>query len=74
MPLPDSGPRQGAIEEAVGELGHRRALLGGAALDAVGRPQRVGRELSGKVGSVGGSAALGLAGVDLDQLAPVEDA
>ena len=45
--LPDSGPGQGAIEEAVGELAHRGALLGGAALDAVGRPQGVGAQLGG---------------------------
>ena len=72
--LPDSGPGQGAVEEAVGELGHRGALIGGAELDAVGRPQRVSAQFSGVVGSVGGAAAPGLAGVDLDQLALVEDA
>ena len=71
--LPDSGPGQGPVKEAFGELAHRGALLGGAALDAVGRPQRVGAQLGGIVSGVSGAAALGLAGVDLDQLAPVVD-
>ena len=36
--LPDASPGQGAVEEALGEFGHRGALFGGAALDAIRRP------------------------------------
>ena len=60
--LPDSGPGQGAVEEAGGELAHRGALLGGLGLDAVGSPQGVGRELSGIVGIVSGATACPEAG------------
>ena len=73
VPLPDSRPRQGPVEEAVSEFGHRRTLLSGAALDTVGSPQGVGAQLGRIVGSVGGAAAARLAGMDLDQLAPVVD-
>ena len=72
--LPDSRPGSGTVEEALGELGHRRSQLGSLALDGVGAPQRVGAEFGGVVGGVGGAAAPGLARMDLDQLAPVEDA
>ena len=72
--LPDSGPGQVTVKEAFGELGHRWAQLGGATPDAVGRPEAVGTQLGGVVGGVGGAAAFGLAVVDLDQLALVEDA
>ena len=40
--LPDPRPGQGAVEESLSEFAHRGALLSGAALDAVGCPQRVG--------------------------------
>ena len=52
--LPDSRPRQGPAQEAVSEFGHRRTLIGGAALDTVGSPQGVGAQLGRIVGSVGG--------------------
>ena len=71
--LPDSRPGQGTVEEPLGEFGHRGTLLGSAALDAVGSPEGVGAQLGGVVGRVGGSAAPGLAGVDLKELAPVVD-
>ena len=72
--LPHLGPRERPVEQALSEFGHRRTLLGGAALDAVGSPEGVGAQLGGVVGSVGGAAAPRLAGVDLDQLASVVDA
>ena len=37
--LPDLGPGQGPVEEALGEFGHCGSLLRRAAFDAVGRPQ-----------------------------------
>ena len=60
--LSDSRPEQRAAEEAVGELGYCGALFGGAALDAVGRPQGVGAQLGGVVGGVGGAAPRGWRG------------
>ena len=42
VPLPDHGPGQRAVKEAVSEFSHCRTLLGRAALDAVGRPEGVG--------------------------------
>ena len=67
-------PGQWAVKQTVGELSHRRALPGSAALDAVGSPEGVGTQFGGVVLWIGGAAAPGLAGMDLDQLAPVEDA
>ena len=72
--LPHLGPGQGSVEEALGEFGHRGSLFGGAAFDAIRRPEGVGAELGGVVLGVGGAATPGLAGVDLDQAAPVVDA
>ena len=43
------------------------------ALDAVGRPGGVGGKLGGVILGISGAAALGLADVGLDQLAPVVD-
>ena len=73
MALPDLGPGQGAVEEALGVLGHCGSQLDRAALDAVRRPGGVGRQLGGIVINVGGPAAFGLADVGLDQLAPMVD-
>ena len=74
MALANLGPGQGTVEEAVGELGHRRSLLGGAAFDPLRGSHGVGAQLLRVVGDVRGAASPGLAGMDLDQLAPVEDA
>ena len=74
VPLPDLGPRQRAVEEALSEFAHRRPQLGSLVLDVVRRPGGVGRELGGIVVGIGGAAAPGLAEVGLDQLAPVIDA
>ena len=64
----------GAVEKPLGEFGHRGSLFGGAAFDAIRRPEGVGAQLGGVVLGVGGAATPGLAGVDLDQAAPVVDA
>ena len=60
--------------EALSKCGHCGTLLGGTALDAVGRPEGVGAQLGGIVGGIGGAATPGLARVDLDQPSPVVDA
>jgi len=67
-------PRPGAVEETLGEDGHCGTVLCCAALDAIRRPQRVGGQLSGVIGGVGGTAAARLPWMDLDQPAPVIDA
>ena len=72
--LPDPGPGQGPVEEALSEFGHRRSLLRRAAFDAVGSPEGVGAQLGRIVLGISGAAAARLARVDLDQAAPVVDA
>ena len=72
--LPDLGPGQGSVEEALDEFGHCGSLLRGAALDAVGSPEGVGTQLGRVVLGVGGATPARLAGVDLDQGSPVVDA
>ena len=57
MSLPDLGPWKGTVKEAVGEFGHRRSLLGRAALDALEGSQGVGGQLGWVVGGIGGAAA-----------------
>ena len=71
--LPDLGPWQGTVEEPLGEVGHRRSLLGRAALDALGGPQGVGGQLRRIVGAIGGAAAARLPGLELEQPSPVVD-
>ena len=72
--LPYFGPRQRTVKEALGEFGHRRTLLGGAALDAVGGPEGVSAQLGRVVLGVGGPPASRLAGVNFNQATPVVDA
>ena len=72
--LSDPGPGQGSVEEAVGELGHRRPLLGSTALDALRGPEGVGGQLLRVVGGIGGTAAPWLARMELEKPAAVEDA
>ena len=72
--LPDLGPWKGTVKEPVGEFGHRRSLLGRAALDALGGSQGVGGQLGWIVGGIGGAAAARLAGMELEQPSPVVDA
>ena len=71
--LPDLGPWKATVKETVGEVGHRRSLLGRAALDALGGSQGVGGQLGRIVGSIGGAAAARLAGMELEQPSPVVD-
>ena len=72
--LSDPGPGQRSVEEAVGELAHRRPLLGGTALDARRRPEGVGGQFLRVVVGIGGTAAPRLAWMDLQKPATVEDA
>lgn len=73
MALADLGSGQGAVEEAVSELCHRRPLLGGAAFDPLRGPECVGGKLLRVVGDISRTASPWLAGMELDQLSPVED-
>ena len=72
--LSDPGPGQRSVEEAVGELAHRRPLLGGTAYDALWSSEGVGGQFLRVVVGIGGTAAPGLTRMELDQPAAVEDA
>ena len=73
MALSDLGLGQGAVEETVGELGHRCPLLGGTAYDALWSSEGVGGQLLRVVGGIGGTTAPGLAWMGLQKPAAVED-
>ena len=72
--LPDLGPWEGPVKQAVGEDGYCRAQLRRAALDPLRRPESVGTQLGRIVLGVSGSATARLTRVDLDQASPLVDA
>ena len=67
------GPGQRVVEQRGGVGADRRAVPGGQALEGVEVAQGVDRLLGREVGGVGDPPTGAGAGMDLDQLAPVED-